>query len=106
MDPRVLEYGNFDYQKIRMENEDSFFLHPVFDTAIMGINPLTKSVIYSYQEMFRLEVLFRFDNDEEYDIDYDMTDEQFENVKETIINAFKEYQTIDNSVPPTLFDEF
>jgi hypothetical protein len=106
MDNKVLEFGNYDGDKLRLDNEDSFFLGETFDQAIMGINRLTKSVIYSLDEMLYLEVDARYETGE-LNFDVDVVDEDILKVcQDTIIRNFKKFQPHDHCIIPTLFEGF
>lgn len=107
MDKKVLEFGNFEGYKLRVDNENSIFLTEWYDQAIMGINHITKSVIYSLDELIQYEIYLRFEEgglNSEYDDDID--DDVLKVGRDTILRLFHQLQVEKEGVPPTLFEEF
>lgn len=101
-----LEYGKYNYEKIRMDHENSFFMNPFFDQAIMGVDRLTRSVIYSFDDLVQLDIYSRFENGE-LNPDFDDVDDDLLRIgRDTISHYFGIFQKVEGFVPPTLFEEF
>ncbi len=103
MEKTSVEIGGQSSEKLKQEYEDSHFLSPEFDGAIMGVNPLTGSIIYHLDTMIDLTMAEQFgDNAEEDEME---DDDIYDNCLELVYGYFKAFEYYKDKVAPTLFQE-
>ena len=96
-----VEVGGKSSKKLKKMYEDSHFLSPEFDCAIMGVNPVTGSVIYYLNEVVDITMKDEYGDNLEED-DYD---DAYDNCLELVYGMFNSFEYLDSKVAPTLFEE-
>lgn len=102
MEKFIVEVGGMSSEKLKEIFEDSYFLSPEYDSAIMGVNPLTGSVIYHVEEMIHITMIEQYgENVEEEEFD-----DAYDNCMELVYGEFNACEYLESLVAPTLFQEF
>jgi len=98
-----VEVGGQSSEKLKGMYSGSYFLSPEFDGAIMGVNPLTDSVIYHLFELITI-TMQKFTEDDIEEMGFD-EDDLYDHCQEIVFGEFNLLENQETLVAPTLFQE-